>query len=108
MAKRLPLLEKELMRARRKVCRKVASVLIRAMAETDSDFAFLAMRLGKPEDGLRKWLYSLIDGTAPDFDRMSDLALAMGYEFEFHLVPYQDIGKDQQIEPTAESGSKAA
>jgi hypothetical protein len=69
--------------ARRKTKRRVASVIIRAMAEEDMGFDEIANRLNEPTETVRKWLYDLVEGTGNDMNQVSDLALAMDLKIEF-------------------------
>lgn len=107
MTKKLPLVEFALKQARRKTCRRVASALIRGMAETDSGFEFIAMRLGKSEQEIEQWMFSMVRGNARDLNEVSDLALAMDLEIEFSLRQYQQI-TPAEATPTEERKSEAA
>lgn len=88
MTKTAPIPEEDLARSRRKMCRRIAAVLVRTMAETDMDFAALSVRTRHSEQSLRDFIHALIDGEAPrnSLDMISDFALAMDCEIEFHIV----------------------
>lgn len=70
----------------RKMCRRIASTLIRAMAETDTSFALMAVRIGVPEKKVRKWMDALLDGTGTRLRPISDMCTAMGCELDFHVT----------------------
>lgn len=80
----------DMARARRKMKKRIAAALITAMAETDSDYQFIAIRLGDESDKIEKWITGLIAGDTRCLDECSDLLLAMGCEFEFRLHAYQE------------------
>jgi predicted DNA-binding protein len=86
--------------ARRKIKRRVASVLIRCMAEEDMGFEQIANRLDQPTETVRKWVYDLAEGIGKDMNEMSDLALAMDCEIEFgaRKVEYPQPKTDQPAE----------
>lgn len=71
--------------AHRKMCRRIAAVLVRAMAETDIGFPEMAAKLGRSEESLRNYMKRLIDGTEQSLSAMSDLATAMDCEIEFSM-----------------------
>lgn len=83
-----PIPQEELDRACRKMCRRIAAALVRAMAETDTDFATIAARTTRSEESLRSFIRALIDGKAPrnGLEMMAIFAVAMECEIEFHIV----------------------
>lgn len=82
----LRIAETDMTRARRKSKKRIAAALITAMAETDSDYEFIAKRLGDVPGNIEKFIAGLIAGeTRCYMDEVSDLLLAMGCEFEFRL-----------------------
>lgn len=72
----------DLLRARRKLCRKIAASLAMAMAETDTGIPLIAVRLGVSESVVRHWFKRLLDGTMHSLDHISDLAWSMGCSWE--------------------------
>lgn len=105
MSNRLPALTKELEKGRRKIARRVAAQLVLAMAETDSDYAFIGMRIEQDPREIERWLMGLVSGQTKDLDTLSDLLLAMGLEFEFSLRRYAEPMRpgEQVTEATAEA-----
>ena len=85
----MPIAEETFSQARRALSRRVAAELVKCMAETDSDFAFMAVRLGKDEQWVRAHLYGLIDGQSRSLDVVSDLALAMGATWAVSVQAYE-------------------
>lgn len=80
----------KLLWAHRRLCRRVASTIIAAMAETDVGFTLMATRLGVDEKVCRRWINKLIDGTATDLREMSDMACAMEFMWEVSVRPLSD------------------
>lgn len=78
-----------LARARRKASRRVAAVLVRLMADTDTSFEVIANRLGQDEHQVRQWLGDFIDGHGKHLNIMSDLALSMGAEWVVRVERYE-------------------
>lgn len=78
-----PLTDDEKERARRKLKRRVAAMLVRCMAEQDMSLEQIAERLGEKPDGTRKYLHDLIDGIGKELNSVSDLCLALDCEPEF-------------------------
>lgn len=87
-------------KARRKNKKKIASLLIMAMAETDADYEFMASRLENTPAKIESWITGLITGKTLAMDEVSDLMLAMGLEFEFSIQRYQEPLRPQKaVEP---------
>ena len=84
-----PIAEEVLAHVRRKASRRVAAVLVRLMADTDTGFDVIAKRLGRDEEQVRKWLYGFIDGHGSSLNVMSELAFSMGAEFVFSVEKYE-------------------
>lgn len=95
--------EEVLERAARRLCRRIASVLVRCMAESDMNFADIGQRLNKSESSVRRWMNSLIDGTAKELRIMSDMAVAMGVEIEFSVTPLEELSPRPADAPEAQS-----
>jgi hypothetical protein len=66
-------------REMRRLCRGIASMIVGAMAETDTGFDILASRTGRSEKLLRRWFERLIDGQATETGLriISNMATAM-------------------------------
>lgn len=94
--------EMDMARARRKIKRRIAAAIITAMAETDADYEFIAKRLEQTPAEIEKWIVGLIAGETKCMDEVSDLLLAIGCEFDFHLQRYQE-----PIRPTAPAEQSA-
>lgn len=62
-----------------------------AMAETDTSFAEMALRLGRREKIVRRWLMRLADGRSAnskdDLKILADMATACGCRIEISLQP---------------------
>lgn len=69
----------------RRACRRVAAVIVRAMADHDVSFDELDRRLGRHRS--RRWLELLIDGRGVSLDRIGSMVFAItGGELEITLV----------------------
>lgn len=75
----------EIDRALRQTCRRVASALIKAMADEDVSFAEIAKRLGRKEKTVGRWLRTLIAGRPIDLDHVSDMCTAMDCQLVYSV-----------------------
>lgn len=80
-----PLTDDEKEFARRRLKRRVAAMLVRAMAETDMTFEQIAERVGQKPDQARKYVHDLIDGVGTELNMISDICLALDCEPEFSM-----------------------
>ena len=76
--------------AHRKLCRMVASVIIRAMAEADVSFAQMDERLGKPLGFSKAYVNKLVNPSPKlkELREISDLATALDAEIVFGMEAY--------------------
>jgi len=72
--------QNELFHQRRAMSRRMASALVAAMAELDTSFEILAVRLNRQSGELRACMYRLIDGNpkSQDMESAIDMATALG------------------------------
>lgn len=93
-------------RARRKLARHVASLLVHLMSEEDVDCAELDTRLGKKPGTTQDWLLGMINGARKDLDTISDMAVAMNREITFSVrrYVYESPEDPAQSQPTADKG----
>jgi len=84
-----PIPREELERARRRLSRHVAAMIVEAMAETDTSLEQLDVRLAQGPGTAGRWLSGLINCTSSDLDLISDMCLAMGAEprISFRAAP---------------------
>lgn len=75
--------------ARRKMKKRLASILITGMAETGLEPADLALMFGMTRDEMERAVASLVNGEARALDLISDIALGMDLELRFSLTPRQ-------------------
>ena len=80
-----PATDEQLNAARRRLCRRVASMLIRGMAETDTSYAQIAERMGVSEQVVKQLFAVLIAGTHRGLGDIADIATAMGLHMEIAL-----------------------
>lgn len=80
--------------ARRRLCRTIAAVIVKAMADTDTSFTLMAHRLGKKEKTVRRWISRLIDGGSKGVGlrEIAEMTFACGVELEFHVRPKEQEG----------------
>lgn len=77
---------KELLeKARRVTCRRIAAAVVQCMADTDTSFTEMAVRLDRKEETVRGWLTKLTDGESIDLDSVSDMMTAMGAELAYSI-----------------------
>lgn len=80
-----------LYRARRVCRRRIASLIVKCMAESDMDFAKIATRVGRDPEQVRRAIHALVAGRSfsrsGELDMISDIFLAMRYEITFAAVP---------------------
>lgn len=81
-----PIPKEEFERARRALCRRIGAEIVRAMALVDADFARMGERMDRPEEYVRTCVHQLIDGTPLDLTTISDLALALGGEWDIKVI----------------------
>lgn len=82
-----------LLRERRQLKRRIASAIVRVMADSDKDFVEIARRCHRKAATLRNVVYALIEGNDAPMDVISDIFSACGYEPGFAcgpLSPYAD------------------
>lgn len=84
-----PIATEELEAARRKLKRKLAAAIIRAMGEADMSYGDIAEKIGRSERSVRSFVQDLIDGRGKSMDAISDIALAMDAEMDVRLVPWR-------------------
>lgn len=75
--------------ARRRLARRVAAVLIQAMAETDKSVEDVARALEVKPERIQHRLNRLIegDGANDQIDFIADFAFACGVDLRFSIVP---------------------
>lgn len=90
--------QEELNRAHRRLCRRIAAVLIRTMADTDTDLETIAARLDQPISQVRGHLRLLVDGKSrrDTLDFIAVFAFAMGGEFEFSITRREALAAEGQ------------
>lgn len=81
-----PIPREELDRALRSLCKRIGAELVRGMAAMDADFAYMSMRLGKPEEYVRHCVHDLIEGQPLDLNTISDLAVSLGLYLNVDVV----------------------
>ena len=81
-----PIPKEQLDRACRALCRRVASAIIHAMAETDTSVTTIAYRLGKEAHEIQKQIDMLICGESLTLENISDILFALDCEVHFSLV----------------------
>lgn len=80
----------EMKAARRHLCRSIASVIVRAMADADITFTEMAVRIGQREKTVRRWVNALIDGRSKGvgLSEVADMLFACnGAVLEMKLRP---------------------
>lgn len=84
-----PIPREELDRAVRTLCRNVAAALIQGMAETDTSFAMIAVKLGVTEKTVRGWIDDLMDGIEGKTTMrvIAEMCWAMGCVPQFSVNP---------------------
>ena len=88
--------KKTLHRARRTLCRRIGAAVVSAMAETDTDFATIDMRLGQRPGTAKQWLDGLIAGTEKRLNVVSDLFHSMNCEITLSLRPLPEDGEESE------------
>ena len=84
-----PIPREELDRAVRISCRRLAAVIVKCMADTDTSFALIAVRVDMTAEAVRAKLNTLMDGDCSNTS-LGDAAVilwAMGARLEFHVEP---------------------
>lgn len=81
--------EEALAAARLKLKRKIAAVLISAMADSGLSVGQMDARLGQKSGFVMGAFNLLIAGLTADMNLVSDIALSMGCELDYTVVPYQ-------------------
>ncbi len=81
--------------ARRRLKRRVAAMIIRAMADEDCSFEVIAERLGDDPLRLRLFVHELIEGRGNSLNEVSDLCLAMGVEPQFSITRLSPQAPDE-------------
>jgi hypothetical protein len=92
----------DMTKARRKLKKKLAAVIINAMAETDADYDYIAARLRMDSAKVEKEICGLITGQTKALDEVSDLMLAMGAECVISLQSYQEPVRPAPLEQVKE------
>lgn len=80
-----PIPKDVLIRARFAMKRRIAAMVLLAMADDDAEFANIDRRCDWKAGTARNWLNTMIDGTANDFNGVSDFCLALGREMDFQM-----------------------
>ena len=86
--------KEQLERARRHLCAKLVSVLVKTMAETNSSFSQIDRRLGGDPGHTEKYLLGLMHFDAHQFKDLAYLAEAMGAEVDIgieRLIPQRPL-----------------
>ena len=96
-----PIPKVELERAHRKLSRRVASCIVRAMAETDTSISDIAARLGRDENRVLAKLVEFIMGDGGSLDWISDMLLACGCEADWSV---QKITPEPEASTLSERG----
>src|SRR5258708_1738400 len=83
----------DIARARRKINRRFAALIIKAMAESDMSLKDIAVRAGIFYPTLKDKLDKMINGVSilNSFDFISDVLLAMDAELGWAIVPIKKI-----------------
>lgn len=83
-----PILQAELDKALRRLCRQLGAQIVHAMAMTDSSIEQISERTGHEAKRLKRFLDNLIKGVAPAeaLDVISDIAWAMDCEVRLSLL----------------------
>lgn len=102
-----PIPQEELDRARRTTCRRVASAIVKAMAETDTSRKQIGDRVGGEPDDILAVVIRLTDGEPVALDKVSDIFVAMGVELTMSLAPIPDWNIEDEFEPIEEPGDGA-
>lgn len=75
----------EFRRARRIMCRRVASLMVLAMADTDTDFSLIDTRCGFRSGRAHKLFNRLASGRSIHLDTVAVLFWSMGASLTFEL-----------------------
>lgn len=87
-----------LMRERRQLRRRVAALIVSAMANSDCDFKKIAKRCGRNAQAIRRALHALIDGKEipMEIEYLSDVLLSMRYEPLFNVTALSEYAKEAE------------
>ena len=85
----------DLERACRQFSRRIAAMVMQAMAIRDMSFGDIAARLNEPEATVRRWFKQLADGRASDLRPVSEIFFALDCEFSMSLTPIEASASDE-------------
>lgn len=82
-----PIPLEELKAARLRMKRRVAALIIQALAESGMSYAEVEIRIGEKPGFVKRYINNLIEGRIKGMDPIPDLALGMGFEVRFTAQP---------------------
>lgn len=103
MTERIP--QEELDKNWRNFVRRVAGLIVLAMADEDMGFAAIGSRIGMTEDEVRQYVLGLVECTIPDVGRsVCDLTYAMGHRISLELrhLPRAPIAEGDKASDVSE------
>jgi len=91
-----PIPEAELIAARLRMQRRVAALIVSALAESGLSYEDVDARLGNKPGFTRRYINRLIEGKERGLNEFSDMCLGIGFEPQFAL--HHPLRRDAQPE----------